>query len=130
MNSLTTISVLQLLTRDQQVELYHTLPEKLPKPEGYKSSQDRMDEIGEKYFDLVWMARKDEELLDERPDIREIFNKTSAKYPGELEKLQRDDGDWHHGFNSGMLACSRLFRKNFSCKRYMDYILDLLIKYS
>ena len=62
----------------------------------------------EKYFDLVWMARKDEALMRARPDIRKIFNETSAKYPGELKKLQSEEGDWTHGFNSGMLACSRL----------------------
>jgi hypothetical protein len=40
------------------------------------------------------MARRDEELMNERPDIRKIFNEMSAKYPGELEKLQsEEEGD-------------------------------------
>ncbi len=108
MKSLTTLSVLELLTRDQQIELYNTLSEKLVKPPGYKSARDRINEIQEKYCALIWMARTDEELLEERPDIRGVFNRTVAKYPGELEKLQEYDGDWHHGFNSGMLACARL----------------------
>jgi hypothetical protein len=32
-----------------------------------------------------------------------------AKHPLELEKLQSESGDWQHGFNSGLLAASRMY---------------------
>jgi hypothetical protein len=38
----------------------------------------------------------------------ESMMKTQAKYPDECAKLDSDEGDWHHGFNSGMLAAIRL----------------------
>jgi transcriptional regulator of met regulon len=76
-----------------------------------KDMVDRLDKISEKYCDLVWLARKDDALLDERPDIRVIYEKVCAKYPKEVTHLQCPNvGDWHHGFNSGMLACARLLR--------------------
>ena len=108
MQSLTTSSVLTLLTHEQQVELYNTLHDRLSKLEDHKTARDKIKEIQEKYFDLVWMARKDDDLLEERPDIRKIFDEVSSKYPGELEKLASETGDWTHGFNSGMLACARV----------------------
>ena len=72
MQTLTTSSILALLTHEQQIELYGALHERISKLEGNKSAKDRLKEIGEKYFDLVWLARKDEDLLEERPDIRKI----------------------------------------------------------
>lgn len=68
----------------------------------------KLGELEKKYFDLVWMARKNPKDLKD-PNIKRIFNETSAKYPGELKKLQGKEGDWTHGFNSGMLAAVRLF---------------------
>jgi hypothetical protein len=105
MKSLNTIAIMNMLNEEQKLELLCVLEREVKRE---KSIADRIDQIMEKYFDLVWMARRDEELLNERPDIRKIFNEVSAKYPGELKKLQSHAGDWHHGFNSGMLACSRL----------------------
>ena len=32
------------------------------------------------------------------------------KYPKESDDLEGEDGNWHHGFNSGVLATSRMFR--------------------
>lgn len=37
------------------------------------------------------------------------FDKVKAKYPEEIAKIQDPDtGNWQHGFNSGMLAGTRL----------------------
>ena len=105
MKSLNTMAILSMLNEEQELELLSALEKKVKRE---KSIKWRIKQIMEKYFDLVWMARKDEALMRARPDIRKIFNETSAKYPGELKKLQSEEGDWTHGFNSGMLACSRL----------------------
>ena len=105
MKSLNTMAILSMLNEEQELELLSALEKKVKRE---KSIADRIDQIMEKYFDLVWMARRDEALMKARPDIRKTFNKLVAKYPGELQKLQSEEGDWTHGFNSGMLACSRL----------------------
>ena len=105
MKSLNTMAILSMLNEEQELELLSALEKKVKRE---KSINWRIKQIMDKYFDLVWMARKDEALMRARPDIRKIFNETSAKYPGELQKLQSEEGDWTHGFNSGMLACSRL----------------------
>ena len=105
MKSLNTMAILSMLNEEQELELLSALEKKVKRE---KSIKWRIKQIMEKYFDLVWMARKDEALMRARPDIRKIFNETSAKYPGELKKLHSEEGDWTHGFNSGMLACSRL----------------------
>ena len=99
------MTILSMLNEEQELELLSELEKKVKREKGIG---DRISEIMEKYFDLVWMARRDEALMRARPDIRKTFNKLVAKYPGELEKLQSEEGDWQHGFNSGMLACSRL----------------------
>jgi len=66
----------------------------------------------DKYFDLVWYARKDEDKLveEERFDILATMQKIEKKYPKETQELKDyETGDWSHGFNSGMLAGSRLY---------------------
>ena len=79
-------------------------------------------DLEDKYFDLVWYARKppktETEYWDNIPeDIiavceREI-KETEDKYPDEVARLRCPfQGDWEHGFNSGMLAAMRLLRPN------------------
>jgi len=66
----------------------------------------------DKYFDLVWYARKDENKLleEERYDVLASMKKVEEKYPKETEELNDPElCDWSHGFNSGMLAASRLY---------------------
>lgn len=65
-----------------------------------------------KYETLVWYARKPpkgEGYWPETPaDIREraykAIDEAERKYPKECEALAGENGDWEHGFNSGMLA--------------------------
>lgn len=70
-----------------------------------------------KYFDLVWYARKapleDTEFWDFlTPDIRKaamncVFE-VEGKWPEECKAIaDPDEGNWAHGFNSGMLAGMR-----------------------
>jgi len=63
-----------------------------------------------KYFDLVWYARKDKAKLieEEKYEIIHSMQKIENKYPEEVRELGEDD-NWSHGFNSGMLAASRLY---------------------
>ena len=58
------------------------------------------------YFHLVWAARgqnRDQVVLDKY----EGAERESLKL--ELGKLSSESGNWQHGFNSGMLAASRLY---------------------
>ena len=67
----------------------------------------------EKYYDLVWLARKNSEDF-ENPIIKLQIDKVCNKYPEESVKiLDGENTNWEHGFNSGMLACLRLV----SCAR-------------
>ena len=71
----------------------------------------------EKYFDLVWYARKspleDAEYWSDTPaEIKTAAGNEMAKveeiFPDEVDALKCPDcGDWNHGFNSGMLAALR-----------------------
>jgi hypothetical protein len=69
-----------------------------------KKTNEKLDELEYKYFNLVWYARREpEEAAKYFP--KELYE----KFKKELEELaDPESGDWHHGFNSGMLACSRL----------------------
>jgi len=62
------------------------------------------------YDRLVYLARShpDDDTRQERIDFvkREIGEDV---YEKELEKLMGDYGDYNHGFNSGMLAATRLY---------------------
>lgn len=66
----------------------------------------------DKYFDLVWYARKDSAKLleDEQYEILASIKKIEEKYPKETQELNDPKlSDWSHGFNSGMLASARLY---------------------
>lgn len=73
-----------------------------------------LQQKSEKYFLLVWSARcrvfsGNSESLP--PGVAETqiekMRQIIAMYPEEMTDLQSDDGSWHHGFNSGMLAGMR-----------------------
>ena len=61
----------------------------------------------EKYFDLVWYARKSEEHYNTIPKVKENVDRIIEQYPEETQNLSSEGGDWEHGFNSGMLAGMR-----------------------
>ncbi len=59
-----------------------------------------------KYADLIWYARssrKDNSIAG----VKENKDRIEELYPDEVNDLQNEDGDWHHGFNSGMVAALR-----------------------
>ena len=65
-------------------------------------------ELAEKYRILVWMARSQYEVTPPGVEPRNVLDETIDEYPEEYNKLCGPDADWHHGFNSGMLAALRL----------------------
>jgi hypothetical protein len=70
----------------------------------------KVEELEKKYFDLVWFARKiPADYKNER--IVACIDEVKRTYPSETRDLANEyEGDWHHGFNSGMLAACRLLR--------------------
>ncbi len=80
------------------------------KREKIKKAVKLMQENSEKYCSLVWYARANPEKLleEERYEILQSLKNLEKKYPEEIKSLGEDD-NWSHGFNSGMLACSRLY---------------------
>jgi len=65
-------------------------------------------ELEEKYFKLVWFARSSSDTKD--PIVLREQQKVKDCYPKECAAIAcPEDGNWTHGFNSGMLACLRLF---------------------
>ncbi len=68
---------------------------------------NRLRELHEKYFDLVHYARRDPD--EANPAILPHLEVIRQAYPREVYNLaNEDETDWHHGFNSGMLAAIRL----------------------
>lgn len=61
-------------------------------------------QLEQKYFDLVWYARKSEEDYNTIPKVKENVDRIDKEYPLEVQELFGEESDWNHGFNSGMLA--------------------------
>ncbi len=59
-------------------------------------------------YDLVWFALN-RNRYPNHESSRKIEN--SDSHHDELEKLKTNDCDFHHGFNCGVLATSRLFKQ-------------------
>lgn len=64
-------------------------------------------EMEQKYFDLVWFARKTEDDFQNNDEVRKEMLGVMDKYPETLE-LMNDETNWSHGFNSGCLATFRM----------------------
>lgn len=102
------LNVLNTFNYYQLDELYRILKARKEDEDSgeYPSIHDKLHELTEKYFNLVWYARKYPE--DRKiPGVDEAMKDVEKKYPKELKSL-RDIPDWTHGFNSGILAASRL----------------------
>ncbi len=77
-----------------------------------KNAVIKMGEMMNKYCDLVWYARNNRptHLENENYEALGALQKIKLKYPKEVKSLAEDD-NWSHGFNSGMLAASRLYHE-------------------
>ena len=76
----------------------------------WNRAEKYLSELEKKYFNLVWYARSDRNnLLDsELYEALSSIVKIETLYKDEVCNLSGDESDWHHGFNSGMLAGVRL----------------------
>ncbi len=88
----------------------------LTKKSTKKEIKELVSTMEEKYFRLVWFARRSEEslLILSEDGIKENgialhnFREVQTLYPKETTNLMsQEHGDWEHGFNSGMLAGMR-----------------------
>lgn len=97
------------------------------KPQRLKEATKLMLEHCNKYCDLVWYARSNpKKLLEgEHYEALKSIQDIETKYPKEIKSLGKDD-NWSHGFNSGMLAASRLYLEmiegdiEFALENYPD----------
>ena len=83
----------------KEIEFYKSVLEEI---------HDESHKYSEKYFDLVWLARTHNLENPNDPNYKHT-RELADKHKEDFEKLSSDAGDWHHGFNSGILALSRLF---------------------
>ena len=73
-----------------------------------------------KYSELVWYARSLKNLHFH--GVIENRNRIEKSHPNEIMNLKNTDtSDWHHGFNSGMLASTRYI---LSLKEYGKELAD------
>ena len=103
-----------------------------------KEVLDILAEYEDKYFDLVWYARKplyedvDTAYKNSPEDIREGCKNAIAKveehHPNEVNALMRDETNWTHGFNSGCLAAFRFCERALNPSMELDdYFLEELL---
>jgi hypothetical protein len=59
-----------------------------------------------KYADLLWYARTSPEHINIK-GVKENKDRIEKLYLNEVTQLSSENGDWQHGFNSGMVAALR-----------------------
>ena len=75
----------------------------------------KMQEMNDKYTRLLWYARvspdmelpiinKDGKLVNYIDEHKEEIEEL---YPEETQQLKSENGNWQHGFHSGIVAASR-----------------------
>eukprot|EP00804_Cyclotella_cryptica_P014172 CCRYP_005599-RA/>CCRYP_005599-RA protein AED:0.32 eAED:0.32 QI:71/1/1/1/1/1/3/427/169 len=69
--------------------------------------KDTATEKLSKSYELVWYARYRTRFPTHAASK---WLDHSKEHKSDIEKLHSIDGDFHHGFNSGVLAASRMFR--------------------
>mmetsp|Transcript_37462 Transcript_37462/g.76242 ORF Transcript_37462/g.76242 Transcript_37462/m.76242 type:complete len:149 (-) Transcript_37462:557-1003(-) len=75
--------------------------------EALKAVEDTATEQLKKSFELVWFARNRCRYPNHEASKR---IETAEEHQKALSKLRGPDCDFHHGFNSGLLAASRMFK--------------------
>jgi len=72
-----------------------------------KSIEDIAEKEIKKNFDLVWFARNRCRHPNHAASKRIEKSEELREY---ISKLRSQDGDFHHGLNSGILAAARMFK--------------------
>lgn len=99
---------------------------------------EKMNELMEKYCNLVWYARsqpiadlkhwnKGDFPLDLVAGAGAAQRRIEEKYSSEVKELCGDESDWTHGFNSGALAMVRLIvgLKNYDADQALEDFPEL-----
>jgi hypothetical protein len=74
-----------------------------------KQLLENIIEKHDKYVDLLWYVRTTPENYDIK-GVKENVDRIEKEYPGEVKELNglsAEHTNWHHGFNSGMVAALR-----------------------
>ena len=71
-----------------------------------KELLENLQQKHNKYSDLLWYARRNP-LNESIKGVKENKERIEELYPNEVKELQSENGDWNHGFNSGMVAALR-----------------------
>jgi len=105
---------IELYERDTDELLTFDLYEDIDKR--WKISEEVLNDLENKYFDLVWYARCNPEKLlqDEIYEGLQQMKRIETTYPDEI-----NIDDFQHGFNSGMLASIRLV-KGLMTKQFIE----------
>ena len=80
-----------------------------------KDVQDEIKNLEQKYFEMVWYAKRQPEDL-KREAVKKIMEETEQKYQNEFSFPNGED--WEHGFNSGCLAACRFVLEAMSKSKY------------
>lgn len=91
-----------------------------------KETFEAVSQLEDKYFKLVWYARKtDQDRYN--PACEKGIKEAEFLYPSDIDDLASDFGQWHHGFNSGVLAATRFFieAESSNVKNAADEFPDL-----
>ena len=81
-----------------------------------KTKEEKINEMAEKYFNLVWYARRSPEQVEQysspaREQAMDAIKEIERKFPDDVAKIcSPQRGDFWHGFNSGALALLRLIQ--------------------
>jgi hypothetical protein len=71
-------------------------------------------------------------VTDRYPNHKES-KRIDEEHKEEIEKLRSEDGDFHHGFNTGLLAAARMFREKadvLHINKFEELTPDLLAEAS
>jgi hypothetical protein len=71
-----------------------------------KELLENLQQTRDKYVDLLWYARSNPKDININ-GVPENKERIATLYPTEVNELQSENGDWQHGFHSGMAAALR-----------------------
>eukprot|EP00567_Pseudictyota_dubia_P014053 CAMPEP_0197436314 /NCGR_PEP_ID=MMETSP1175-20131217/3780_1 /TAXON_ID=1003142 /ORGANISM="Triceratium dubium, Strain CCMP147" /LENGTH=182 /DNA_ID=CAMNT_0042965571 /DNA_START=164 /DNA_END=712 /DNA_ORIENTATION=+ len=85
--------------------------------EALKAVEESATEKLKANFELVWFARNRCRYPNHEASKR---IEKSEEHREAISKLRGTDGDFHHGFNSGLLAAARMFKEHADVKHILN----------